>query len=363
MNKSTLLSISLATVATLWMLSGVFVDEKSVRETTESDPKAIARANLFKVKVTNSDAIPLAKEIRLQGVIQPAREVELRIETTGRISELLAQKGSRLNAGSPILQLDTNDRLARIKRAEAELDLRKAEHAANHTLARKKLVSANQLKRSQAQLAAAQADLMTLQQDMQHTQISAPFEGVLDTLNVEQGTYLVVGDNVGRLIDDSYSLITANVPQQSINTLNENLIAKVALPNGEFLTGEITYIGREANASTRTFPLEVKFPKHPALQYFGQSITMFVSLAEKPAHRISPALLELSASGQLHIKTLNQHNAVTSYPISILHSQVDAIWVTGLPPKATIITIGQGFVAEGQTVTPIYDSMVAEHGS
>lgn len=363
MNKSTLLSMGLAAVAILWMLSGVFVDKTiegaaSEGGASESAALALKKEKLFKVRVINSEAQLLAKEVRLNGVVQPAREVELRIETTGRITALHANKGMRLEAGAAILQLDTSDKNARIARAEADLSLQKAEHSANQSLARKQLVSSNQLKRSEALLAAAQADLVTLQQEMRHTHISAPFHGILDTLDVEQGSYMVVGDTVGRFIDDSYILVDANVPQHLISALSENLIAKVALPNGDFLEGEITYLGREANANTRTFPLEAKFPKHPAFQFFGQSTTIFVSLAEKPAHKISPALLELSAAGQLQIKTLDQKNRVASHPISILHSQVDALWITGLPAKATIITVGQGFVSEGQTVAPIYGEMV-----
>jgi multidrug efflux system membrane fusion protein len=38
--------------------------------------------------------------------------------------------------------------------------------------------------------------------------------------------------------------------------------------------------------------------------------------------------------------------------IEIVLAQPDGIWVAGLPPEARIITVGQGFVNDGEVVNP-----------
>jgi multidrug efflux system membrane fusion protein len=45
-------------------------------------------------------------------------------------------------------------------------------------------------------------------------------------------------------------------------------------------------------------------------------------------------------------------DTVAFNPVEIVRAQTDGIWVAGLPSKARIITVGQGFVAEGETVDP-----------
>lgn len=41
---------------------------------------------------------------------------------------------------------------------------------------------------------------------------------------------------------------------------------------------------------------------------------------------------------------------VVFHEIEVVRAEVDGIWVTGLPEEARIITIGQGFVRNGETV-------------
>ena len=41
---------------------------------------------------------------------------------------------------------------------------------------------------------------------------------------------------------------------------------------------------------------------------------------------------------------------VAFYPIEIVKTEIDSVWVTGLVEQAEIITVGQGFVRDGEEV-------------
>ncbi len=41
------------------------------------------------------------------------------------------------------------------------------------------------------------------------------------------------------------------------------------------------------------------------------------------------------------------------FPVEIVRSGNDGVWVTGLPERVRVITVGQGFVAAGETVKPV----------
>jgi multidrug efflux system membrane fusion protein len=52
------------------------------------------------------------------------------------------------------------------------------------------------------------------------------------------------------------------------------------------------------------------------------------------------------------VKTVNAENVVAFFPIQIVRAQIDGIWVVGLPDTVDVITVGQGYVNENETVAP-----------
>ena len=68
------------------------------------------------------------------------------------------------------------------------------------------------------------------------------------------------------------------------------------------------------------------------------------------AHRVSPSLFTLSDSGELGLRTVNSEDQVEFYPVAILEDSPNGAWVTGLPERVRLITVGHEFVAVGQTV-------------
>ena len=43
-------------------------------------------------------------------------------------------------------------------------------------------------------------------------------------------------------------------------------------------------------------------------------------------------------------------------PVTVLAQERDGTWVTGLPETVTIITVGQDFVVDGQSVKPVFET-------
>ena len=58
----------------------------------------------------------------------------------------------------------------------------------------------------------------------------------------------------------------------------------------------------------------------------------------------------LGEDGELGIRTVNEDNQVEFNQIEILEDTIDGIWISGLPRNIKIITIGQEYVFQGQTV-------------
>ena len=68
------------------------------------------------------------------------------------------------------------------------------------------------------------------------------------------------------------------------------------------------------------------------------------------AHRVSPALVSLDDRGRLGVKIVDEDDRMAFYPIDPMRADVEGLWVTGLPERARVITVGQGFVNAGDPV-------------
>jgi len=365
MNRSLILSISLAVLALVWILSGSLSnnteeESKVSQQESELDGNNIESPR-FKVKVKPIEAELMLDRIDLQGGIESVREIEVRAETDGIITALKTNKGARITQGQQILMLAMNDRQARLERAKAELKVRQADLKSSLSLKAKKLISENQYLQHVANVVAAEAEVKEREIEIQRTVITAAFDGVLDELHVELGDYVDSGTSLATLVDDQYITISAEVPQQHISKLKNGQKMSAVLLSGVKIEGEIFYISSSADISTRTFRVEAKALNTTGIQRFGQSSRVSIYLGEQFAHKLSPSLLGLDSEGLLEIKGVDEDQRVITQTVDIIRSENDGIWLSGLPKQFNLITVGHGFVSEGDVVNTVLNPNPADN--
>ncbi|MEX2409743.1 MAG: efflux RND transporter periplasmic adaptor subunit, partial [Rhodovibrionaceae bacterium] len=64
--------------------------------------------------------------------------------------------------------------------------------------------------------------------------------------------------------------------------------------------------------------------------------------------------------GAIGVKLVGPNNVVVFHPVEILENTSEGLWVTGLPETVTLITVGQEFVIEGETVQPVDEESVQQ---
>jgi hypothetical protein len=107
-----------------------------------------------------------------------------------------------------------------------------------------------------------------------------------------------------------------------------------------------------AASETRTFLAEIEVENADGAIPAGISAEVIIPTGEATAHFLSPSIVSLDTQGVLGIKTVNTDNVVEFFPIQVVKAQIDGIWVTGLPETVDVITVGQGYVNEDETVSP-----------
>ncbi len=348
MKQSVRLAVIAAVVVFVWLLSGQFV-----KGTKPASVVAAEEKPLLSVSVIHSQAEHISREIILQGQLLANENLMLRAQTAGEIQNILVDEGGRVKKGDVLLQLDKRDRQAQLMRVEADIAHKKINLQAMQKLKAKNLQSATDLAQAKAQLAAAKAEKIRLQVDLQHTQVKAPFAGVINRREVALGSYVEVGDHLLELVDTSRITAQAFVNQQQVNRLHLGQSADIVLLHGQALTAKISFISEQADEETRSFRIEAEFDNREGRYRAGGSIEMKVFADQIKGHQLPSSILVLNDKGELGVKAVTTQHTVAFYPIQKIRMGEKGIWVAGLPDQLEVINQGQNFVAEGEQVKPV----------
>lgn len=338
-------AIALAVVA--WMLSGVLREDSAATGT--GDPRAGAAVDAFTVEVTEIEAERIERQIVAQGQVRPERAATLRARTDGQVEAVLVESGQRVSQGEVLLRLAMDDREARLAEARAILRQREREHEAAQRLGESGLQSEVRQDEAAAALASARVALRRIELDIARTRIAAPFDGIVDQVMVDVGDYAAVQDTLVAVVDNTPLIAEAWLAQRHFNVVEAGGEAQVTLVSGETRIGRVIAIAPRADESSRTYRVQIEID-NPGGVPANTSAEIVIPIGAVKAHRLSPALLELDDSGHLGVKLVADGGRVEYMSVEIVRADPQGVWVTGLPDRARVITIGGGFVSPGQRV-------------
>ena len=197
----------------LWLASGSLGGRKS----GGSEPAASAqRASTAatRVQVRTQQAEPIMRFISVFGRTAPARIVDIKAETNGRVEALVVDRGQQVRKGTVMVRLDLRDRQARLEQSQASVAQFQTAYEAQLELKTKGYVSDTQLAETLAKLEGARADLVRAELDLDYRLIRAPFDGVIQERPVELGDFVRAGDPVLTFVDNTRLIVTASIAEQ-----------------------------------------------------------------------------------------------------------------------------------------------------
>ena len=339
--------LSLAIFA--WMGSGYILPSSD----GDSAQKTAVEAKAVSVAVRASTAELVDQVFVAEGQALPDRDTLIRTEISGQIAEVLAQKGDDLEAGQVIARIQDGTRTADLTRAQEELNRAQREYDNAVALRERGIATADRVASARATLASAQAGLTAANEAIGKGDLTAPFAGRLEELDINEGEFVSAGAQVARIVDNTPLSIRIQVPQQALKDIKVGQEADVDFITGISATGVVKFVGTSANAETRTFQAEIEVDNADGAIPAGISAQLRIPTGELVAHFVSPAILSLGTDGTLGVKTVNGDDVVEFHEVSIVRAQTDGIWVSRLPEQARIIAIGQGFVSDGERVTAL----------
>lgn len=343
----------------LWMASpylmqkfnGTPVQEEAVA------PAETAVEKLFKVHVKTFNALPRVAVVTSNGVTAASKRVDARARTNGTILESLFTQGQSVKAGDVLCKLDMGSREASLVQAKASLSSAQRDFDATKQLAKNAYSTQSKLSSDQARLDSAKAALTVIENDMAYLDIKAPVGGVLIEKPTEAGNLLSTGGLCATISTLDPLLVAVQISESYIPYVVEGMTARAKLATGEEVDGKVRFISKTAELNTRTFRVELEVANPSERMREGVTAELSVSLPPQTAQKLPGSVLVLNDQGKLGVRVLNEADDTANFmPVDIIAQEQDGMWVTGLPNKVTLVTIGQDYVRDGEKVEPVFET-------
>ncbi len=350
MLKSIVIAAIIAISIIIWVASGQFNNNKPTSKLKDGPKvsKTLKKPFLVETKIYKSSS--RKSEIVLRGKTDSARKIDIKAETDGKIEKIYIKKGSSVTKGQVLFKINMKDRNARLKEAISLVEQRKLEYDVAIKLKSKGHRSATKVASAAAKLESAISRQKAIDLDIKNTIIKAPFAGYVESKFVELGEVISRNVKVAHLVDKDPFLVIGQVSETDISKIKVGDSAKAKLIDGKVITGFIRYISLTAESKTKTFRVEIEVPNKDNYLRAGLTAEIFIEVSEQQAHFLSPAVLTLSDSGLLGVRIVDNSNKVKFINIEIVEDTENGVWVTGLPDEVKIITVGQEFVSNDETV-------------
>jgi membrane fusion protein (multidrug efflux system) len=259
-------------IASLAILAGCGKHAGSDAQASEADQRPLLLSSEDLLTVRNNT---LAQGPSITGSIQPERRADLRAEVSAIVLAVYKENGDPVKKGDLLVRLD--DTAIRDSLTAAEASYQAAVQAYEQAqrqfervskLREQNLVSEQQLEdteirrnSAQSEREAARTRVVTARQQLQRTEVRAPFDGIVSDRKVSAGDTAQVGKELLKVIDPKSLRFEGLVSADSIGEVRagQRVMFRIhGFADREFL-GTIARVNPAANATTRQVEVLVNF--------------------------------------------------------------------------------------------------------
>lgn len=307
------------------------------------------------------------------GEVRAREESPLSFRVGGNLVRRNVDAGARVQRGEVLAVLDPGDftlqaQAAQAQLAAAEADLVRARGDRDRyaKLVGDKLISqsaydaqvaAYKAAEGQARAARAQMDVMRNQEG--YSQLRAPRDGVVASRQAEAGQVVAAGQTIFTLAADGGREVAIGLPENRIRDFSVGQPVMVELWNapGQHLPGAIREIAPAADAQTRTYAARVSLVGDAIAQVeLGQSARVYVQEnGVKAALRLPLSAIQRSADGKTAVWVVDRTTGKANSRAVRLgpYGETSVPVLGGVQASDWVVAAGGHLLREGQAVTPV----------
>ena len=241
------------------------------------DKEMVEFAETIPVKVYKVKRMDFKDTIPVMGRIEGSREIDLKFETSGILESFNFEEGERILEGDIIASLDQRESLLKLKYAALEMEkAKKILELGGH----------DKIVYEQKKL-----EYESAKRDLEKTNIYAPTDGYLGTMEKHAGAYITPQDKIGMFVEYGkvyaiFDIIEEDSPKIK---LGQNVDIFLDAHPGETYTGTVDMVSPMIEGRTRTQKIRVELDNEKDLMRPGMFARAVVNTYEKQDALIIPS--------------------------------------------------------------------------
>jgi len=198
-------------------------------------------------------------EITINGNIEGITTVKIGFMVPGKLNVISGKVGDVVSKGQLIASLDPATYRLNKQLADAQLKEVKDEYNRIKLMYDRQSISESEFSKMAAALQKAQVQQRLEEKQLSDTRIYSPINGVLLTKQAEVGEIIAAGTPLFVLSDIGSVTVLAFVPENEVSGLRIGATAKVTISAlDKTFEGQITEVGAQADATSRSFTVKIK---------------------------------------------------------------------------------------------------------
>lgn len=304
---------------------------------------------------------PLVKDVvvteRYVCQIRARRHIKVCALSHGFLDEIHVREGQEVKEGDPMFKIRPIVYQTKYDAELAEVRLAELELANAERLSKQEIVSENEVALFQAKLAKARAHAKEAEAELQFTVVKAPFDGIVDRLEMQLGSLIEEREHLTTLSDNSVLWVYFNVPEARYldyvanpRPADGSQSIELVLANGQRFahTGQIGAIEAQFDSETGNIPFRADFPNPERLLRHGQTGNVLIHHTRQGA-LVIPQRATFEILDRRYVFVLDEAGVVHQRAITI-GNELDDIFVvsSGLTAGDTIVLEGVRQVRDGE---------------
>ncbi|MEO8146589.1 MAG: efflux RND transporter periplasmic adaptor subunit [Bacteroidia bacterium] len=191
--------------------------------------------------------------VRTTGSILAFDEVDLKAETSGRITKIYFTEGSHVTKGALLLKINDDDLQAQLQKIELQIKLTESQQARQQKLFDVNATSKEEYDVTLNQLNSYKADRALLNVAIVKTEIRAPFNGVIGLRYVSEGSYVTPASRIAAMQNINPVKVDFSIPEKYAESVKKG--DEIIFSNDESSTkykGSVYAVEPKIDMGTRT---------------------------------------------------------------------------------------------------------------
>ena len=253
------------------------------------------QASAAELATGSAQLLELPRVYRLDGVVEAVNRTTVSAQTSGQVQEILFDVDDYVEKGQVLALLKDTEHQAGVIRAAADLkeavgrlEEARDEHKRTSDVYARKLVSEAEMDRAKAALTsalarfeAAKAGVIQAKEQLEYTQVRAPYTGVVTERHMQVGEIAQPGQKLISGLALDRLRVVVDVPQSLITGIRNFGSARVELPDGSQVDAAELTIFPFADRGSNTFKVRIELPANSRGLFPG----MFVKSAFVTGHK------------------------------------------------------------------------------